>query len=72
MKAGSLQIWVWALLDEKDIGYASFEFLCSVDSVQDHVILILYFSTLNRLVCSVVVYPQIHQYLPGKFRNTHS
>ena len=72
VKAGGLKIWVWALLDEKDIGYVSFEFLCSVDSLQDHVILILCFSTLNRLVRSVVLYPQIHQYLPGKFRNTRS
>ena len=30
MKAGGLQIWVWDLLDEKDIGYGSLEFLCSV------------------------------------------
>ena len=44
VKAGGLQIWVWALLDEKDIGYVSFEFFCSVDSLQDHVILILYFT----------------------------
>ena len=72
VKAGGLQIRVWALLDEKDIGYVSFEFLCSVDSMQDHVILILYFSTLNRLVRSVGLYPQIHQYLPGTFRNTCS
>lgn len=35
VKAGGLQIRVWALLDEKDIGYVSFEFLCSVDSMQD-------------------------------------
>lgn len=72
VKAGGLQIRVWALLDEKDIGYVSFEFLCSVDSMQDHVILILYFSTLNRLVRSVGLFPQIHQYLPGEFRNTRS
>ena len=50
----------------KTLGYVSFEFLFSVDSVQDHVILILYFSTLNGSVHSV------HQSLPGNFKSTHS
>lgn len=53
VKAGGLQLWVWALLDEKDIGYVSFEFLCSVGNTT--VLFFVVLATLVLTVCKIML-----------------